>query len=161
MENGDSLYARIAELEKENEKLKEKNGELEDLVHNEDKKTANTATVAPSNVLDDPGHGKRTKNQWYSTKKYGTVKWLGKSFSCKHGRQRQQCKECGGSQICEHGRQRSLCKECGGSEISAPHRLTKKSQILYTYLQFSLVTRASILWSILRGNGAHTPQIKT
>ena len=34
MENGDSLYARIAELEKENEKLKEKNGELEDLVHN-------------------------------------------------------------------------------------------------------------------------------
>lgn len=34
MENGDALYARIAELEKENEKLKEKNGELEDLVHN-------------------------------------------------------------------------------------------------------------------------------
>jgi hypothetical protein len=37
--------------------------------------------------------------------------------ACPHGRQRRQCKECGGSQICEHGRQRSTCKECGGSSI--------------------------------------------
>ena len=36
---------------------------------------------------------------------------------CPHGRQRSQCKECGGSGICEHGRVRSKCKECGGSEI--------------------------------------------
>ena len=34
---------------------------------------------------------------------------------CPHGRQRNYCKECGGSGICEHGRQRSKCKECGGS----------------------------------------------
>ena len=86
------------------------------------KKTANTATVVPSNVLDDPGHGKRTKNQWYSTKKYGTVKWLGKFFSCEHGRQRSKCKECGGSQICEHGRQRCQCKDCDGSEICEHER---------------------------------------
>ena len=31
---------------------------------------------------------------------------------CEHGRQRSQCKECGGGSICEHGRQRSRCKEC-------------------------------------------------
>ena len=37
--------------------------------------------------------------------------------ACPHGRQRRQCKECGGSSICEHGRRRSTCKECGGSSI--------------------------------------------
>ena len=37
--------------------------------------------------------------------------------ACPHGRQRSQCKECGGSQICEHGRRRDKCKECGGSAI--------------------------------------------
>ena len=76
-----------------------------------------TATVAQSNVINDPGAGKRVKNQWYSTKKYGTVRWLGTYFSCKHGRARSKCKECGGSSICEHGRVRSQCKECGGSQI--------------------------------------------
>ena len=34
--------------------------------------------------------------------------------ACPHGRQRRECKECGGSAICEHGRVRSQCKECGG-----------------------------------------------
>ena len=76
-----------------------------------------TTTVAQSNVINDPGAGKRVKNQWYSTKKYGTVRWLGTCFSCKHGRVRNTCKECGGSQTCEHGRQRSRCKDCGGSGI--------------------------------------------
>ena len=36
---------------------------------------------------------------------------------CEHGRIRSQCKECGGSAICEHGRVRSTCKECGGGAI--------------------------------------------
>ena len=36
---------------------------------------------------------------------------------CEHGRQRSQCKECGGASICQHGRRRSRCKECGGSSI--------------------------------------------
>ena len=40
-----------------------------------------------------------------------------KHIICEHGRRRNRCKECGGSQICEHGRQRSKCKECGGSSI--------------------------------------------
>ena len=37
--------------------------------------------------------------------------------ACPHGRQRRQCKECGGASICEHGRRRDMCKECGGSQI--------------------------------------------
>ena len=36
---------------------------------------------------------------------------------CDHGHVCSICKECGGSSICEHGRQRSQCKECGGSQI--------------------------------------------
>ena len=43
--------------------------------------------------------------------------------ACPHGRQRKQCKECGGKGICEHGRQRSKCKECGGSGICEHGRL--------------------------------------
>ena len=37
--------------------------------------------------------------------------------TCKHGRRRSRCKDCGGNQICEHGRRRSQCKDCGGSSI--------------------------------------------
>ena len=44
-------------------------------------------------------------------------KECGGSGLCEHGRRRSQCKECGGSGICEHGRQRSKCKECGGGGI--------------------------------------------
>lgn len=59
---------------------------------------------------------------------------------CEHGRRRNSCKECGGSQICvhrrvrskckgcdgasicQHGRQKVLCKECGGSQICGHRR---------------------------------------
>jgi len=34
---------------------------------------------------------------------------------CEHGRQKAQCKECGGCNICEHGKYKAQCKECGGS----------------------------------------------
>ena len=37
---------------------------------------------------------------------------------CEHGRQRSQCKDCGGSGLCEHGRQRSKCKDCKGANES-------------------------------------------
>ena len=40
-----------------------------------------------------------------------------RTMPCPHGRQRNQCKECGGSGICEHGRVRSKCKDCGGGSI--------------------------------------------
>ena len=46
-------------------------------------------------------------------------KECGGSAICEHGRVRSQCKECGGASICEHGRVRSQCKECGGSESAS------------------------------------------
>ena len=46
--------------------------------------------------------------------------------ACPHGRRRERCKECGGSQICEHGRQRSRCKECGGGSICEHGRQRSK-----------------------------------
>ena len=44
-------------------------------------------------------------------------KECGGSSICEHGRRRYDCKECDGPGICEHGRIRSQCKECGGSQI--------------------------------------------
>ena len=43
--------------------------------------------------------------------------------ACPHGRQRHNCKECGGSSICEHGRRRHECKECGGGSICEHGRI--------------------------------------
>ena len=43
-------------------------------------------------------------------------------IKCKHGRQRPQCKDCGGCQICKHGRQGSRCKDCGGDGICQPNQ---------------------------------------
>ena len=43
--------------------------------------------------------------------------WTGKRWHCKHARQWNQCKECGGASFCEHGRVRSKCKVCGGAAI--------------------------------------------
>ena len=47
-------------------------------------------------------------------------------YRCAHGRQKSECKDCGGSGICEHGRIRRICKDCGGSSICEHGRL--KSQ---------------------------------
>ena len=38
-----------------------------------------------------------------------------KKNKCEHGKEKSQCKPCGGSQICEHGKNKSYCKPCGGS----------------------------------------------
>lgn len=45
---------------------------------------------------------------------------------CPHGRQHQQCKDCGGSSICPHNRIKSECKDCGGSSI-CPHNRKKST----------------------------------
>ena len=42
---------------------------------------------------------------------------------CEHGRRKDQCKECGGTQICEHGRQKDRCKECGGASFCEHGRI--------------------------------------
>ena len=33
---------------------------------------------------------------------------------CTHEKQKNRCKECGGSGLCTHGKQKNRCKECGG-----------------------------------------------
>jgi hypothetical protein len=40
--------------------------------------------------------------------------------SAPHGRQKRQCKDCGGSGICPHDKSQNTCKDCGGSAI-CPH----------------------------------------
>ena len=45
---------------------------------------------------------------------------------CEHGRQRSQCKDCGGGSICEHGRVRSVCKECRGGSICEHGRVRSR-----------------------------------
>ena len=39
--------------------------------------------------------------------------------ACPHGRQRSQCKECGGSSICEHGRQRHNARSAVGHKSAS------------------------------------------
>jgi hypothetical protein len=46
-----------------------------------------------------------------------------KMSKCEHGKYKQVCKECGGSQICEHDRIKAQCKECGGSSICEHDRI--------------------------------------
>lgn len=38
-----------------------------------------------------------------------------KPGQCPHGRQKDRCKDCGGSAICLHGKQKRFCRVCGGS----------------------------------------------
>jgi len=35
--------------------------------------------------------------------------------NCVHGKNKQICKECGGSAYCEHNKLKQQCKECGSS----------------------------------------------
>ena len=48
---------------------------------------------------------------------------------CEHGRQRSQCKECGGASICEHGRRRSNCKECRGTRRKHTEREEDSTEV--------------------------------
>ena len=41
---------------------------------------------------------------------------------CPHGRQKSQCRDCGGSAICPHGRRRVICRDCGGASICSHSR---------------------------------------
>ena len=45
---------------------------------------------------------------------------------CPHGRQKSQCRECGGAGICEHGRRRSECGKCGGASICEHDRVRNR-----------------------------------
>ena len=68
--------------------------------------------VVPAHGDVDPGKGKRIKYVWYHTKKHGVSRWLGREFSCKHGRWSTNCKECNSKIVCVHEILRGSCKEC-------------------------------------------------
>ena len=68
----------------------------------------------------------RVKDKIYINKKREKVIWNGNRLYCEHGRQKSQCKDCGGAGICEHGKRKSQCKDCGGSGICEHNR--QKSQ---------------------------------
>ena len=36
-------------------------------------------------------------------------------YKCSHGKQRNQCRECGGVSFCTHGKRRNIFVDCGGS----------------------------------------------
>ena len=38
-------------------------------------------------------------------------------YNCIHGKRKELCKDCGGSQICEHGINKVRCRPCKGSQI--------------------------------------------
>ena len=70
--------------------------------------------VGPFNILPKNKNRIPKTNYYYKNERRW---WTGKKLFCEHKRQRNRCKECGGSGICEHNRQRSSCKDCGGSSI--------------------------------------------
>ena len=47
-----------------------------------------------------------------------------KSYKCPHNKQKNYCKDCGGSQICIHGKNKRSCKDCGGLGL-CPHNKNK------------------------------------
>lgn len=83
---------------------------------------ANTVNIYNNNnqQLDDVKvcKGCLTVKSLDAFKKYkykGQVKYYGKCKSCckcEHGRNKSECKDCGGSSICEHNLQRHQCKQC-------------------------------------------------
>ena len=50
-------------------------------------------------------------------------------LKCEHKRQKNKCKDCGGSAICEHNRRKSRCKDCGGASICEHKRLKSQCKI--------------------------------
>ena len=47
----------------------------------------------------------------------GSVWMKNGRWSCKHQRQKHQCKDCNGSAYCVHNKRKSQCKDCNGSSI--------------------------------------------
>lgn len=52
---------------------------------------------------------------------------------CQHGRRRNQCIECGGSQVCPHKRRQNNCIECGGSQVCEHKRQRNKCKDCTNY----------------------------
>ena len=48
---------------------------------------------------------------------YKNSKICKQCFNCEHGKRKEICKDCGGSQICKHDKRKEHCIDCGGSQI--------------------------------------------
>ena len=59
----------------------------------------------------------RKIGQVYTSLQNKTGIWDGKILRCKHYRQQNICKECGGVSVCEHNILRYECIECEGVSI--------------------------------------------
>ena len=84
------------------------------------------------------------------------------SPQCEHGRQRSQCKDCGGSGICQHGRRRSRCKECGGDEekMETPSRPPKRARVSRTTPPAAVATASAALPAFTPNTaGAYQPRL--
>ena len=68
----------------------------------------------------------KNKRKCEHGKQKAQCKLCGGSKICKHNIQKATCRECGGSQICKHNIQKSKCKECGGSQI-CKHNIQKST----------------------------------
>lgn len=83
----------------------------------------------PALIVDDKGdtwvphHNpnkpprKRKPGQCPHARQKDRCKDCGGSAICVHGKQKRFCRACDGSAFCPHGRQKARCKECGGSSI--------------------------------------------
>lgn len=94
-----------------------------DNAENTEKNRCRAGVLKRLNTKGPCEHGAKYRSQCkicrtcqHGRNKYQCKECGGPGF-CEHGRQRYQCKECGGAGICEHGLQRQLCKDCGGSQI--------------------------------------------
>eukprot|EP00605_Chrysophyceae_sp_TOSAG23-4_P000178 GSChrysophyteH1.ASY1.ANO1.212.1 assembled CDS len=67
--------------------------------------------------MTDVPKAKRVIGRKYLDFKNRIGTWDGRELRCEHGRQRYECKDCGGNGICTHGKKKSVCKLCGGSQI--------------------------------------------
>ena len=63
------------------------------------------------------------KNKCQHGKRKNLCKDCGGSEICQHQKIKSYCKDCGGAQICEHNRVRSSCKDCGGGSICEHQRI--------------------------------------
>ena len=67
------------------------------------------------------------------------------SNRCEHGKEKTNCKTCGGACICEHGRQKSICKECKGVGICKHQQRKSVCKIcnIESYLKAAMLRHCS------------------
>ena len=59
-----------------------------------------------------------------------------KPGQCPHARQKDRCKDCGGSAICVHGKQKRFCRACDGSAFCPHGRQKARCKGLLSYIVY-------------------------